>query len=1061
MKTGVFLVVAAVALVATAGATRSPTPPTLQTDTITVTSTADSGRGSLREALQRASSGTVITFDPTVFPPDNPATVFILSALPELAQGQLTIDGSDAGVILDGSLAPGPQPIAGFMVTSAKNVIQGLQILHFSSGGIILERRAQDNIIGGNRTNGTGPTGQGNVISGNEIGVGINGAEASGNVVSGNYIGTDISGNSAMPNVRGVVITGAAENILGGSEEGEANVISGNEIDGVIIAGAATTGNKVIGNHIGISASGTVPLGNGAAGVWLGEGTHHNIVGGRDPGERNIISGGRDTGVVIDGSFCNTVSGNFIGTDFTGTAPVPNGNLGVYLGEGAQGNLIGGSTTAEGNVISGNESDGVVIGGTATVGNKVSGNFIGTNATGDAAIGNEKDGVWIGEGAEYNVVGGSTPGERNIISGNLNNGVVIDASAHNTISGNYVGTDVSGSEPLGNGNIGLVLAWGAQHNLIGGSTPGERNVISGNSSVGVSIANPGTMSNTVSGNYVGTDITGTKAIGNALIGVHMHDGAQHNVVGGATPGRGNLITGNGMAGVRIEGSDTRANVVTGDYIGTDFSGKADLGNVGDGVHLAGGTRLNIIGPGNTIAYNNEHGVGVLGADTLGNTVTANSIYANGGSGILNGEGGNGELPPPTIIYVSARTVRGIAPSNSRVEIFLDEKNQGRIFQGSTTADAEGNFIFTVPVGTLAGPNVTATAIDGEGNTSQFSAPEPPRAPVVTRELPGIVGPTQVSVEPEVVATNLGLALFCVLFFGLTSNIFNSILKDYRDELVRALARLVPQAARDAISRIGSTLGSVSEEGRGRLLLMWLLLLLLTSLVESFLDPEVGVLSPERLALLMTLFVSALTVSALELGSDLLAHRRWAPTTKAESKLQWAGIAIALACVILSRALDFKPGYLYGIVGAIYLVPKLGGTRGSGKRAALVVMTVLAGGFSLWIATAFLPAVLTELEPLCLTIFLISLQGVFFALIPLAFTDGGDIWTWRKSVWSVFFAVVLFCFYHFALNPNASDVQAVQQNGVQTLLALVVVFGIATLILWVLFPVRLGRAKAAM
>jgi hypothetical protein len=122
------------------------------------------------------------------------------------------------------------------------------------------------------------------------------------------------------------------------------------------------------------------------------------------------------------------------------------------------------------------------------------------------------------------------------------------------------------------------------------------------------------------------------------------------------------------------------------------------------------------------------------------------------------------------------------------------------------------------------------------------------------------------------------------------------------------------------------------------------------------------------------------------------------------------------------------------------------------------MTVLAGGFSLWIATAFLPAGLAELEPLFLTIFLISLQGVFFALIPLAFTEGGDIWTWRKSVWSVFFAVVLFCFYHFALNPNASDVQAVQQNGVQTLLALVVVFGIATLILWLLFPVRLRRSK---
>jgi hypothetical protein len=936
MKPKVLLATIAVALTVTIGATLPSTTGAVQPYSIIVTSAADSGRGTLREALSQAPSGALIAFDPTVFPPDNPATIFILSALPELTQGQLTIDGSNAGIILDGSQAPRPELVAGLVVTSRGNVIRGLQITHFSGAGIIVERAAQDNIIGGDRTTGTGPTGQGNVISGNgETGVAIHGVGTSNNVVSGNYIGTDILGSFAMPNLTGVSISdGAAENIVGGNGEGEANVISGNETGGVVIAGAATVGNKVIGNHIGIGARGTVPIGNGV------------------------------------------------------------------------------------------------------------------------------DGAWIGEGAQYNVIGGSTPEDPNIISGNLNNGAVIDASAHNTISGNYIGTDASGTVPLGNGNIGLVLAWGAQHNLVGGSTPGERNVISGNGNVGVSIANTDTMSNTISGNFIGTDVTGTEAIGNALMGIHMHDGAQYNVLGGATPGEGNLISANGLAGVQIEGSDTTANVVTGNHIGTDFSGKADLGNVGDGVDLADGARLNIIGPGNTVAYNNEHGVSVLGADTLGNTVTANSIYANRESGILNGEGGNRGLPPPTIIYVGTRTIRGTAPPNSRVEIFLDEKNQGRTFQGSAAADEEGSFIFTAPTGTFAGPNVTATAIDGEGNTSQFSAAEPPRAPVVTRELPGIVGPTQVSVEPEVVATNLGLALFCVLFFGLTSNIFNSILKDYRDELVRACGRLVPQVATNAISSIGSSMGAMAGKGRESLLLMWLLLLLLTSLIESFLDPEVGVFSLERLGLLITLFVSAVAVSGLESGSDIFARRRWAPTTKAESKVQWVGIAIALACVILSRALDFKPGYLYGIVGAIYLVPKLAGIHSCGKRAAVVLMTVLAGGFILWIATAFLPAVLGDLEPVFLTIFLISLQGVFFALIPLTFTDGGDIWTWRKSVWSILFAVVLFCFYHFVLNPNASDVQAVQQNGVQTLLALVAVFGIATLILWVLFPVRLGRAKAA-
>ena len=328
-----------------------------------------------------------------------------------------------------------------------------------------------------------------------------------------------------------------------------------------------------------------------------------------------------------------------------------------------------------------------------------------------------------------------------------------------------------------------------------------------------------------------------------------------------------------------------------------------------------------------------------------------------------------------------------------------------------------------------------------------------------RELPNIIAPTQVSVDPKVLGTNLALALSCVLFFGLTSSIFNTILKDYPDELRGAAGRLVPWVLAGFTARLGGWTRGLTQHGRGRIALMWLGVLLATSLIESFLDPSIGLLSLSRLGLLVTLFLSAVAVSGLEMGSDLFAHRRWAPTLMTEGKVQWLGMAIALGCVILSRALGFTPGYLYGIVGAMYVMPGLVGIAESGKRAALVLLTVLAGGLVLWLATAFLPSALAELEPLLLTVFLIGLQGVFFALIPLAFSDGGHIWNWRKSVWFVFFTVVLFCFYHLVLNPSASDVQAVQQNSVQTLLALVVVFGLATLTLWVFFPFRLGRAKA--
>ena len=837
---------------------------------LVVSSTADSGPGTLREALERASPGATITFDPTVFPPDAPAIIAVTSALPELSQGQVTIDASDAGVILEGNQLPREENIHGLTVVSSRNVVRGLQILHFPENGITMQGGAQYNTIGGDWTVGTGPTGQGNVISGNDIeGVRIQGVGTDHNLVIGNFIGTDATGASALGNgFHGVaIIRGAQYNQVGGATTGERNVISGNVWDGVFIHEIGTMYNTVSGNYIGTNASGTDPIPNGNFGVNLGDNTRNNLVGGDTSAEGNVISGNGAGGVNVagDGVTDNTIRGNLIGVDVYGNQPLPN-FYGVIIGDGAS------YTTVQGNVVSGNRQ-GVTIADSGTIGNTVSGNFIGTNASGDAAIGNKIDGVWIGEGAQNSVVGRATPEERNVISGNGNNGAVIDGSAYNTISGNYIGTDATGRVTLGNANIGVVLAWGAQYNLIGGSTPGERNLISGNGNVGVSIANSDTMSNTVSANYIGADVTGSVAIGNAVIGVHINDGAQYNVIGGATPEQRNLISGNAGNGVSIGDSDTLRNVVAGNYIGTDFSGTMALGNAGHGVHVDNGAGPNIIGPGNIIAYNGENGVHVLGADTLGNTVTANSIYGNGGSGILNGEGGNAELPAPTIIYVSTRTIRGTAPPNSRVEIFFDEGDQGRLFQGSTKADKEGDFRFTVSAGTLAGPNVTATTVDGEGNTSQLSPPQSPRAPVVTRELPGIVGPTQVSVEPAVVGTNLGLALFCVLFFGLTSNIFNSILKDHREELVGAFGSLVPRPFADSLGKVGSSQHGISKRSRGRLLLTWLTVLLVTSLIESFLDPEVGVLSLERLGLLITLFLSAVAVSGLELSTDVYAHRR--------------------------------------------------------------------------------------------------------------------------------------------------------------------------------------------
>jgi len=185
---------------------------------------------------------------------------------------------------------------------------------------------AQDNTVGGDRTVGTGPSGQGNVISGNDdLGLSMRDPGTANNVITGNYIGTDVTGSLALGNGNhGIMIQRSADNTIGGLTPGERNVISGNEAAGVRIEHPESRGNVVIGNYIGTDASGTVALGgNPHSGVAIDWGATQNRIGGLGEGERNIISGneGYADGVSIRraGTEQNLVLGNYIGLDASGT----------------------------------------------------------------------------------------------------------------------------------------------------------------------------------------------------------------------------------------------------------------------------------------------------------------------------------------------------------------------------------------------------------------------------------------------------------------------------------------------------------------------------------------------------------------------------------------------------------------------------------------------------------------------------------------------------------------------------------------------------------------------
>jgi hypothetical protein len=212
-------------------------------ETIIVTSTADSGPGTLRQALLDAQSGDTITFAPAVFPPSAPATIYLLSNLPNVERGHLTIDASEAGVILDGSKLLS-SPAYGLQILSDRNTVKGLQIINFSEGGIAISE-AHYNTIGGDRNTGSGPIGQGNMISGNNVGVGLWG-RASFNIITGNLIGTDSDGVDALGNSMGITISeGANRNTVGPN-----NVIAYNGENGIDIRDSSSIGNTITLNNI-------------------------------------------------------------------------------------------------------------------------------------------------------------------------------------------------------------------------------------------------------------------------------------------------------------------------------------------------------------------------------------------------------------------------------------------------------------------------------------------------------------------------------------------------------------------------------------------------------------------------------------------------------------------------------------------------------------------------------------------------------------------------------------------------------------------------------------------
>ncbi len=322
----------------------------------------------------------------------------------------------------------------------------------------------------------------------------INGASQ-----SGNPSGPSIQLSGALAQPPGVFPNGL--HLAGTNSTINHLVVNGFAGTGILIDGTTAVANTVTGCYLGIDPTGSFPITNGLCPLTIQNGARSNIIGGLTVAARNIISGSPFQGMTIrdPGTDYNVVEGNYIGLNSVGIGSLPNTWSGLQIFGGARSNIIGGANFNAHNVISGNTLQGLVISDTNSDGNIVMGNYIGLTPAGTSSIPNGWAGIDIFGGVRATLIQG------NFVSGNSLQGIAISGlgTSGNLVQGNYVGLDALGQNAVPNGWSGVNFFNGAKSNLVGGLSPALRNVISGNLNQGVVMNDPGTSGNVVQGNYIG------------------------------------------------------------------------------------------------------------------------------------------------------------------------------------------------------------------------------------------------------------------------------------------------------------------------------------------------------------------------------------------------------------------------------------------------------------------------------------------------------------------------------------------------------------------------------
>ncbi len=655
--------------------------------TFTVLNTNDAGGGSLRQAILDANANGAADIIEFNIAGAGPHTITLASPLPALSTA-ITINGysqpgSGAGalrIILNGNNAVGN---ALEINTAGPSTIRGLVIKNFTAFAIFIQ--------------------------------GVNN-----NSILGNYIGIDADGTTAAPNgFHGITIFNSDQNTIGGIAPIDRNVIASNNQHGISLESGAND-NIIRGNYIGLNSAGNADRGNGQHGINIDASPSNTI-------DQNVVSGNGLNGINIANNSGNCiVSANSVGLNAAASAYLQNDQNGVslfntstactisnnnILGNGANGINLDQLCTGNaitGNTISGNAFNGInILNGSGNT--TITTNKVGTNIAGTAIQANGANGVFI-SGSNGCTIGGVGTALRNVLSGNIQNGIAAVQSNGLTIKANYIGLSVSGLLDWGNQSQGINLD-DCDNAVIGANNNNERNYVSGNQNHGFNIYN-NSDNITIQGNYVGTDHTGNAKVGNNLHGIQI-DGFTGpcdniSILNNVLSGNGNFAgtlpsdpaaptywaTGNGLNAV----NNCTGLIVRGNLFGLGANGTTLLGNAENGMALAdipgaiiGGSRSNT-NERNIFCGNAFHGIVLYQSNNF--SVRGNIFGTNDGTTLDLGNQDSGVIT----ININGGTIGGTGVNDGNIMVHSKEEYGIRL-QVSFNILIQGNYIGTNTGGT--------------------------------------------------------------------------------------------------------------------------------------------------------------------------------------------------------------------------------------------------------------------------------------------------------------------------------------------------------------------------